>query len=114
MDPASAHALLGHAQFLDVRRSHEYDAGHVEGAAWITLRELPDRLHDVDRHRAVVVTCEIGQRSGLAADLLRARGFDAHNLEGGIEAWTRAGFPIVASDSRSGRLMEGWAETLPP
>ncbi|MGH2806704.1 MAG: rhodanese-like domain-containing protein [Actinomycetota bacterium] len=112
MDPATAHALLGSAQFLDVRRSHEYDAGHVDGAVWITLRDLPSRLDDVDRNRTVVVTCQIGQRSSVAAELLRTRGFDAYNLEGGIEAWTSAGFPLVASDGRSGRVIEGWAETL--
>jgi rhodanese-related sulfurtransferase len=112
MDAAGAHDLLTTAQFLDVRKSHEYDAGHVEGAAWITLRDLPSRTDELDRARPIVVTCEIGQRSGLAADLLRERGFDAHNLEGGVKAWVSAGFPLVSSDGRPGRVIEGWAETL--
>lgn len=112
MEPDEAAALLGTAQWVDVRRAHEYDAGHVEGAAWITLRELPARLAELDRSRPVVVVCQIGQRSGIAAGLLRENGFDAHNLDGGLEAWVAAGRTLVASDGRSGRVIDGWAETL--
>ena len=112
MDAVAAHGLLGTAYFLDVRKSHEYDAGHIDGAAWISLRALPSRMDELDRAGTIVVTCEIGQRSGLAADLLRERGFDAHNLEGGLDAWVSAGLPLVSSDGRSGRVIEGWAETL--
>jgi rhodanese-related sulfurtransferase len=112
MDAAAAHALLGAALFLDVRRSHEYDAGHIDRAMWLTFRDLPSRLDDLDRQTPVVVTCQIGQRSGLAAAFLREQGFEAENLEGGLEAWAAAGFPLVSSDGRSGRVIDGWAEFL--
>jgi rhodanese-related sulfurtransferase len=112
MEPTAAHRKLGTARFLDVRKSHEYDAGHIEGAEWVTLRELPNRIDELDTGQVIVVTCQIGQRSGLAAEFLRERGFDADNLEGGVEAWVRAGLPLVSSDGRRGRVIDGWAETL--
>jgi rhodanese-related sulfurtransferase len=112
MDATAAHALVGRTCFLDVRKSYEYDAGHVDGAMWLTLRELPSRLDALDRHTPIVVTCQIGQRSGLAAEFLREHGFEADNLEGGLEAWVAAGFALVSSDGRSGRVIDGWAETL--
>jgi rhodanese-related sulfurtransferase len=112
MDAAAAHALMGAANFLDVRKSYEYDAGHIDGAMWLTLRDLPSRLDVLDRQRPIVVTCQIGQRSGLAATFLRERGFEAENLEGGLDAWAADGFPLVSSDGRSGRVIDGWAENL--
>jgi rhodanese-related sulfurtransferase len=112
MDAGAAHALLGEALFLDVRKSHEYDAGHIPGALWLPLRDLPARLDHLDRRVPVVTTCQVGQRSGVAADFLRDQGFDAHNLEGGLDAWVAGGFPLVSSDGRSGRVIDGWAEGL--
>lgn len=112
MEPAAAHALLGTARFIDVRRSHEYNAGHVEGAVWITLRELPGRLDELEQDKTVVVTCQIGQRSGIATELLREHGYDAHNLEGGLEAWVADGFQLASSHGGPGRVIDGVAETL--
>ena len=37
--------------------------------------------------KPVVVVCRSGNRSELGTLMLQARGFDAHNLEGGIEEW---------------------------
>jgi hypothetical protein len=52
----------------------------------------------------VVVVCKTGNRSELAALMLQARGFDAHNLEGGTESWVTAGLPIVDSEGGPGRV----------
>jgi rhodanese-related sulfurtransferase len=43
------------------------------------------------RDRPVVVHCRTGGRSARAVAMLRAKGIDARNLAGGIEAWRRAG-----------------------
>ena len=42
----------------------------------------------------LVIVCRSGARSGLAADALRASGFEAYNVDGGILAWERAGLPV--------------------
>ena len=36
--------------------------------------------------------------------MLQARGFEAYNLEGGIEAWAREGLPYAAPDGSPGRV----------
>jgi rhodanese-related sulfurtransferase len=37
----------------------------------------------------VVVHCKSGVRSAHAVGFLRSRGYDAHNLAGGMDAWQR-------------------------
>jgi len=48
--------------------------------------------------------CRSGNRSELATLMLQARGFDAHNLEGGMEKWAAASLPFTASDGSEGRV----------
>lgn len=79
---------------LDVREDYEFQSGHVPGAAWIPLGELPSRLSEVPADKTVVAVCRSGNRSGQATQLLRQAGFDAHNMQGGMIAWTAAGFDV--------------------
>ncbi len=81
---------------LDVREPHEYDMARIEGGTLIPLRELPDRLDELERNREIVVYCHSGVRSAHAAQLLRSAGFDkAANLAGGIDAWSARIDPAV-------------------
>ncbi|MBM6405201.1 molybdopterin-synthase adenylyltransferase MoeB [Phycicoccus sp. CSK15P-2] len=87
----------GSADFvlLDVREPGEADVAAIPGAV----------LHPVGRVRAgedvpgagqrVYVHCKSGGRSAEAVDLLRARGVDAVDVEGGILAWSRDVDPAV-------------------
>ena len=99
-------------QVLDVREYYEWAAGHLEGAKHIPLRMLPHRFEELDKDRPVLVTCQIGQRSGIAADFLCARGYDAHNLEGGVSVWVAEGLPLVDVQEEPGAVVDGWAQTL--
>jgi rhodanese-related sulfurtransferase len=112
MDSRDAYAHRERYQFVDVRKVFEFEAGHVGGAVHITLQDLPARYEELDSHRPVVVTCQVGQRSALAAEFLADRGFTAHNLEGGLESWVEEGLPLVASEGASGGVVDGNAETL--
>lgn len=82
---------------LDVREQDEWDAGHIDGSQHIPLGELGERLDEVPRDRTVVAVCRTGSRSDRAARGLQQLGFTAHNLDGGVTAWTRAGLPLVSS-----------------
>ena len=113
MEIAEAFEARTQVMFLDVREWYEWDAGRIEGSLHVPLRTLPERLDELTAERPIVVVCQIGQRSALAADLLRRRGMDAHNLEGGIEAWVEAGYPIVDSLDDRGTIAEGWAQQFP-
>lgn len=84
------------ALILDVRQPEEWndDVGHIEGARLIPLPELNHRITEIAawRDKPVIVVCRVGVRSAEAANLLVASGFhEVYNLEGGMEAWRRAG-----------------------
>jgi len=73
---------------LDVREPHEYAICHL-GGHLIPLGELPNRVHELDSSREIVVHCKGGIRSAKAIDLLRQYGFQRTlNLAGGILAWS--------------------------
>lgn len=80
---------------LDVREDWEYAEGHVPGAVWIPLGELPTRLNDIPKDKTVVAVCRSGNRSSQATSFLRDQGFDnVHNMTGGMNDWQRAGYDI--------------------
>jgi rhodanese-related sulfurtransferase len=111
MLPIEAHKLLGDALFVDVREADEYAAGHVDGSLHMPIGSLAQEWQNLAGRGPIVVVCQIGQRSGLAAGYLRGRGLDAHNLEGGLEAWTRAGLALTAA-SPEPRVIDGYARDL--
>lgn len=105
-DPRKLFEQIDHYQILDVREPFEWDAGRIEGALHIPLAEVMtggDRGR-LDPERPVAVVCKVGNRSELATMMLRARGFDAENLAGGMEAWDAAGLPYSAADGGPGRV----------
>ncbi len=66
---------------LDVRRTDEYDAGHLAGAVNIPLHELLLRMNEVP-DGTVWVHCATGYRSGVAASLLQRAGRDVVHVDG--------------------------------
>src|SRR5262245_42853072 len=78
-------------QLLDVRSPREWDGGHLPGARYLFLGELPEKLRDLTPDKPVVVYCASGYRSSLAASLLQASGFsNVRNVPGSYAAWTAA------------------------
>jgi hydroxyacylglutathione hydrolase len=83
-------------QLLDVRTPHEWDEGHLPGARYLFLGDLPEKLRGLNPDKPVVVYCASGYRSSLAASLLQASGFrNVQNVPGSYAAWTAAKFPVV-------------------
>lgn len=83
---------------LDVRQADEYAAGHVPGARHLMAGDLPDRLAELPRDRAIATICASGYRASVAASLLRQAGF--HHVawvEGGLPTWQAAGLPVEVS-----------------
>jgi rhodanese-related sulfurtransferase len=80
---------------LDVREDYEYNDGHIPGATLVPLGQIPKRLDEVPRDKTVIAVCRSGNRSGQATDFLRQQGFEnVHNMEGGMKAWSQAGYEI--------------------
>jgi adenylyltransferase/sulfurtransferase len=82
-------------QLVDVRQPWEAELASLPGSLLIPLRQLPDRLGELDRARPVITYCHVGQRSADAAAFLRQEGFRARSLAGGIDAWSRVVDPEV-------------------
>jgi rhodanese-related sulfurtransferase len=80
------------AVLLDVRPTLEYDEGHIPGAISIPPDELPVRLEELPRDRAIIAYCRGSYClfADEAVALLRERGFEAYTLEGGWPEWVLA------------------------
>lgn len=86
---------LAGAFFLDVRSQEEWNEGHVPKSIVIPLDELPSRIDEIPTDADVVVICQSGIRSQEGVDVLLAAGFEQVScLDGGINAWENAGYPL--------------------
>jgi len=84
---------------LDVRTPNERRAARLECGGHIPLPQLRERLAEVPADQPVVVHCEGGYRSAIAASLLAAAGrTNVSDLVGGIKAWIASQLP-TESDS---------------
>ena len=86
-------------QLVDVRRRDAYEQSPqlLQGALWRDAGKTQAWSADFDRARPIVAACKAGhEMSQTAAAQLRTDGFDARVLEGGYEAWAKAGLPFVA------------------
>lgn len=80
-----------HATVLDVRAESEWNEGHIPGAINVPLARLAGRIAELRDSAPIVVHCQGGARSAIAASLLQAAGIaDVVNADGGYDAWARA------------------------
>lgn len=91
-------AHRGEVSVIDVRSPAEYggELGHLDGARLIPLDELRARAPEVGAagDRPVVVVCQTGRRSGLAAAILKKAGVArVASLAGGMVHWRELGLP---------------------
>lgn len=85
-------------QLLDVRSAEEYNDAHIDQATNIDVhsRGFMDKVNTTyDKSKKVYVYCHSGNRSMQAASVLAREGYQVVNLNGGISAWVRAGYPVV-------------------
>jgi len=89
---------------IDVRSPGEHSSGVIPGTDMnIEFREIGDRHREIgaklDDH--IVVYCQSGKRSNIAAETLASLGYKyVYNVRGSINAWTEAGYPIVPAKDK--------------
>src|SRR5688500_9654470 len=97
--PADLLSLLERGEdvaIIDVREPYEWQIARLPNARLIPLANVPSAIPSLDRARRTVVLCHHGIRSAMAADQLRAAGFErVSNLAGGIARWSAEVDPSV-------------------
>jgi rhodanese-related sulfurtransferase len=82
---------------LDVREKDAFAGGHIPSAQHLPRGQLELRANKdlPDPTRRILVACEFGHVSTLAAATLRDLGYtNACALDGGMKAWREAGYPV--------------------
>jgi rhodanese-related sulfurtransferase len=95
--------VKGKAPVLDVRSPLEFAKGHVTGAINVDIHSpnFAAKVAQFDKKKPILVNCHVGSRGAIAAAELRRLGFKSvFNLEGGVDAWEKAGNHPEATGNR--------------
>ena len=83
---------------IDVREDNEWQAGHAAAAIHVGRGVLERDIETAvpAKDTPIVVYCQGGARSALAADTLQKMGYTkVYSLAGGINAYRQAGMPMA-------------------
>ena len=100
VNPAQAQKLIADKTVLvlDVRTPKEFAAGHIAGATNINYlaADFAKAISGLDTNRSCLIHCAVGGRSTQALPTLSNLQFRSlYHLDGGIQAWEKAGLPVV-------------------
>ncbi len=83
---------------VDVRSVEEHAGGYIPGTDInIDFREIKSRHRELSAQLGdhIVVYCQSGHRSNIAAETLADLGYShVYNVKGSMNAWLEAGFPV--------------------
>jgi len=103
--PSEARDLMADGAFLlDVREPDEWAAGHATDAVHIPMGQLGARQDELPTDRRIVAVCRSGGRSRRVTQALVGAGYDAVNLDGGMQAWIDVGLEMVSEDGNPPRV----------
>jgi rhodanese-related sulfurtransferase len=95
--PEAAEAMADGALLVDIRaESQRARDGVVPDAVFIPRNVLEWRYELMSDAPQVIVMCDEGYQSSLAAAALHDLGLNATDLVGGYQAWRAAGLPTVS------------------
>ncbi len=88
----------GHVLLIDIREEDEFARRHIPGAVSRPLSRFEAVALPEMAGTDVIFTCRSGMRTAANADrLARPVGGNAYVLDGGLDAWARAGLPVEAN-----------------
>ena len=73
--------------FLDVREPFELNIAKIENTVFMPLGKIPGNLSKLNKSNEIIAFCRTGNRSHHAARFLIQKGFNAKNMDGGINMW---------------------------
>jgi glyoxylase-like metal-dependent hydrolase (beta-lactamase superfamily II)/rhodanese-related sulfurtransferase len=96
IDVQQLHDREGELQILDVRERDEWERGHIPGSVHEPWHDIDSVPEGIDAGKPVAAICMSGQRSAVAASLLKRAGVEhvLHVADGGVGTWQREGHPI--------------------
>ncbi len=90
----------GEVAVVDVRGASEWQEGHLPAVPNIPVGYLLARRDELPRDRPLVLHCQSGSRSAIAASVLQAAGMtNVVNLVGGYAEWVRRGLPVEVPEA---------------
>jgi hypothetical protein len=103
ISPADAQRLIAKgAVLVDIRAADERARARIPGSKSMPLAQL-DRIEGAP---AVIWHCRSGMRTqGNAAALAENSGSDAYYMEGGLDAWRKAGLPVAENSGAPLEIM---------
>jgi len=82
---------------LDIRSEAEVAQGVLPDSEHMPMHLIPLKIQDLPKDKDIVLYCRSGARSYHACAFLEQQGVrNSINLRGGIIAWARGGYEIVA------------------
>ena len=80
---------------LDVRDDKERKTGFINADTHIPVAKVRGKLDSLDKSKKILTYCKSGSRSTITAELLCKNQFEnVYSLQGGFDAWQKAGLPI--------------------
>ena len=83
---------------LDVRTPAEYASGYIENAVNIDYYEddFEETLDTYDKNKTYLIYCRTANRTASVMSIMQRLEFtEVYNMQGGINAWISAGYPVV-------------------
>jgi rhodanese-related sulfurtransferase len=99
VDEAKEMIEHGDVQVIDSREPWEHAEGHVPGSINIPHMATLPRHKELAEDKPIIFICKSGQRSAVAAEFAATAGLtELFNVEGGHDAWAKAGYEMETGD----------------
>jgi hydroxyacylglutathione hydrolase len=105
LSPSSLHGLMRKGEapvIVDVRLPTEWMGLRIGTVVNLPLSHLSELSSKLDPSQPVVAVCNSAYRSSLAVGVLERKGFrKVSSLQGGSEAWIKAGLPVYGPEVKT-------------
>jgi rhodanese-related sulfurtransferase len=103
LSPQAAINMINHdnANVIDLRDKEHFIIGHIIDSTQTNSSDFEQKSMEKYKKKPLILVCARGVQSAALADKLRNQGFEnLFVLQGGIEAWQKAGLPLVKGKAK--------------